>query len=301
MGLGRENGSDPLGNVGAGGLGGDHGAQRSNVRGPEGFWDRLMIHKVRPWPGKGDRMTIGQGDGFFRQVAGSLGIGRKAAEFKNVVALAEEALQRDPALLIDLVRLLGRGLQAHRLSLALKAHGDVDDLPGVSYEQVWFSEVEPITPEGESLFSLQGRRIRVDQKHVVRLGRDLVLPLAWKRERLLDSLRCIGPERLWGPWKQDPYNHRVELWLPMRVAWVCGGNHSITAGIARGEGEIETRSVYDFAEMYEHVECDGKSFKRKHDGKVLSRVKSVEWAAIFEIGRLLVEDRQGAAITESPL
>lgn len=82
----------------------------------------------------------------------------------------------------------------------------------------------------------------------------------------------------------------------MRVAWVYGGNHSITAGIVRGEGEIETPLVYDFSALYKHVKCDGRRFERKHDSKVLSRVKSVEWAGIFEIGRLLVEaDYNGLA------
>lgn len=258
-----------------------------------------MFSEVRRRPERGEGVAIRLGDEFVRQMALSFGIGRKAEEFENIMELAEEALRRDPALLIDLVRLLGRGLQARRLALAPKAWGDVTERPGIPYEQVWFSETEPITPDGTSLFSLQGR-MGVDETHVVRLGRDLVLPLAWKRERLLDSLAYIGPGRTFGPWKQDPYNHRVELWLPMRVAWVNGGNHSITAGIARGEGEIETDLVYDLAALYEHVWCDGRKFRRRHDGGVLSKVKSPEWAAIFEIGKLLVEARQDAATTGHP-
>lgn len=224
----------------------------------------------------------------------------KAVKFDNIVAFAEEALQRDPALLLDLVKLLGREFQAERSARVLKARGDLAESPRLPYDQVWFPSTEPITAQGESLFSLQ-TKMKVDESHTVHLDRDLVIPLAWNRERLLETLTNIGPGRLSGPWTQDPTNHQVELWLPTRVAWVRGGNHSIATGIIRGEGEIETRSVYDFTELYNHVECDGTKFKRKHDGETLAPVKNVEWAAIFEIGRLLVETRQDPATAEHPL
>lgn len=157
-----------------------------------------------------------------RQTARQLGIDHEAMEFENIVALAEDALKRDPALLVDLVRLLGRRLQAHRLSLALKAHEEVDELPGLPYERVWFSEVEPITPEGESLFSLQAR-MEVNERQVVHLGRDLVLPLAWRRDRLLNTLTYIGPGKRWG------HGSKISTIIWWSSGCLCGWRGSMEA------------------------------------------------------------------------
>lgn len=57
---------------------------------------------------------------------------------------------------------------------------------------------------------------------------------------------------------------------------------------------------YDFAEPYKHAGCDGKTFRRKHDGETLARVKSTECVTMFGIGRLLVEARQDIAATGPP-
>ena len=48
------------------------------------------------------------------------------------------------------------------------------------------------------------------------------------------------------------------------------------------------RAAYDLTPVYEHVECDGTSFLRRHDGQPLGPILSVPGAALFEIGRLMV-------------
>ena len=78
--------------------------------------------------------------------------------------------------------------------------------------------------------------------YVISLNRDLVLPWSWKKSRLITCIAMIGQGRRWGQWRQDYNNHHVELWLPMGIAWVYGGNHSISAGIIQGKGKIIPRS-----------------------------------------------------------
>jgi hypothetical protein len=73
------------------------------------------------------------------------------------------------------------------------------------------------------------------------------------------------------------------------VAWVFGGNHSVTAGILRAEGEMRTTIARDLGPLYNHVGCDGEAFFRLHDGSAVVPARDHEWAAIFEISRYLHE------------
>lgn len=114
------------------------------------------------------------------------------------------------------------------------------------------------------------------------------MPEPWSKERLINAVPRIGADREWGPFRQDP-NHLIELWLPIRVAWVFGGNHSIAAGVLRAVGGLRTTLVRDLDPLYDHVACDGDVFFRLHDGSTIAPVFDHEWAAIFEIGRYLRE------------
>ncbi|WP_319950300.1 DUF6710 family protein, partial [Klebsiella pneumoniae] len=85
----------------------------------------------------------------------------------------------------------------------------------------------------------------------------------------------------------DNSNHYVELWLPWRIGFVGGGNHSITAGILAGEGTLIPEHVYDMSWLFELVRTDGNHWFV--DDHKVEAVKSGRSAAVFEIGRLLVE------------
>ena len=76
----------------------------------------------------------------------------------------------------------------------------------------------------------------------------------------------------------------------MGIAWVYGGNHSISVGIIQGKGSIKPKAVYDISDVYNYVHCDGINYYRKEDGFIISSVKNAEIAAIFEIGRLMEEN-----------
>ncbi len=82
-----------------------------------------------------------------------------------------------------------------------------------------------------------------------------------------------------------------ELWLPIRIGWAHGGNHSITAGIVYGTGSVQPEACFDISPVYRHVHCDGLTYSRAHDRTVIAPVADIELAAIFEIGRLMTANR----------
>ena len=188
--------------------------------------------------------------------------------------------------LIDVVRLVGRQLQTQYLTNLLYQR-DESLLPNLFPEEVLFHPLALITKEGTNFQDVM-RELKTD--YVISLNRDIVLPWSWKKSRLITSISLIGQGRSWGQWRQDYINHHVELWLPMGIAWVYGGNHSITAGIIQGKGEIIPRYVYDISNVYDYVYCDGVNYYRKEDGSIISPVLNAEFAAIFEIGRIMAEN-----------
>lgn len=86
-------------------------------------------------------------------------------------------------------------------------------------------------------------------------------------------------------------NHCIELWLPLGIGWVHGGNHSLTVGIVEAKGKVKPEITYDVSAIYRHVICDGLEYRRKHDGSLISHVPDLDMAAVFEIGRLIHKHR----------
>ena len=205
--------------------------------------------------------------------------------FTAMLDLALSIEQVDPQGLVNLVRLLGRRVQAQCMSDAALTF-QTDDLPNIEPATVLFSEDTILTPTAERVGDLLQRR---DVERMVQLTQDIVLPWPWHRGRLASALARIGPGRAWGPWQYDPTNHYIEVWEPMGICWVAGGNHSIAAGIIQGTGSLPAEEVFDMRAVYPHLVCDGKHFTRRCDNKAVAKVRSIECAAIFEIGRLLLK------------
>lgn len=187
--------------------------------------------------------------------------------------------------LIDVIRLIGKQLQSIYLSNLLYVI-DESDLPSLYPKEVLFDPITRISLDGTTFTDVM-RELKTDR--VISLDRDLVLPWSWKKSRLVTCIALIGEGRRMGQWRQDHNNHYVDLWLPMGVAFVYGGNHSISAGIIQGKGEIIPRYVYDISDVYDYVYCDGFHYYRIEDGSIISKVINAEFAAIFEIGRMMRE------------
>lgn len=130
----------------------------------------------------------------------------------------------------------------------------------------------------------------------VLLGTDPVLPCPWNVNRFIDAMSFIGSGKVdqqradrddyGGRWRQDA-NHSVSLWLPWRIGFVSGGNHSIAAGILAGEGTIIADRVYDFSFIFDFVTCDGSAYHLAGPEHFSWPVTDVRRAAVFEIGRII--------------
>jgi hypothetical protein len=129
-------------------------------------------------------------------------------------------------------------------------------------------------------------RIDGSEEFKVRLTSDVVLPWPWNRVSMASGLANIGTGKPHGPWRQDS-NHYLEVWLPWRIAFVIGGNHSIAAGIIAGERELIPRYVYDMSKVFDIVSCDGKYYRFRQTGAAITKVADQRIAAVFEIGRLI--------------
>jgi hypothetical protein len=188
--------------------------------------------------------------------------------------------------LLDVVRLIGKTVQTKYLTNLLY-YDDESELPSLEPGQLFFDQTTMITIDGKRMYHLMKEEKNTKE---IRLYKDLILPWPWKRERLIHTISNIGAERTWGEWKQDFNNHFVELWLPIGITWVKGGNHSIATGILQGIGTIKPESTYNICEVYKHVYTDGSYYFRIRDNVVIAPVEDVEFAAIFEIGRLMIKN-----------
>ncbi|WP_051931356.1 DUF6710 family protein [Clostridium sp. KNHs214] len=197
--------------------------------------------------------------------------------------------------IFDYIRILGRGIQSDfiRYLLYYDCEGGAHGVPRLDWDSIAFDGTTNFIAENEELIRFYNLKKEVYCNKKINLSKDLILPWPWNRARLVNTITKIGKGRAWGNWKQDDNNHYIEVWLPMGIAWVNGGNHSIAVGIIQG-GELTPEYYYDISEMYKHIRCDGKNFIRTKTNwlikdEIIAPVTNVEFAAIFEIGRLLVE------------
>jgi hypothetical protein len=189
-----------------------------------------------------------------------------------------------PETLSLLIRALARVLQSQAIIEPL-LHMPRDN-GAHSIDQNWLFDTHfPLDKEGRSFYEI-ARRLPIRSTKKLRLGIDAVLPWPWSPERLANAMDGLRPGGPWGPWKAE-INHHIELWQPIGLGWVHGGNHSLAVGILTASGSVRAQSAYDITSIYKHVACDGVVFRRRHDRHIISVVTSVELAAIFEIGRLL--------------
>ena len=211
----------------------------------------------------------------------------RVARFRQVILAAREVAAINKFALPTLLRSVARPLQARRLNVALQHQHDA--CVSADFDDMLFPPHRPISADGRSLAELtRCRNEPTDRAYIrLRLNRDVILPWAWSRCRLVGTLSTIGEAKTGGAWRWD-VNHRVQLVLPLGLGFVLGGNHSIVAGIADGEGEVFAEPL-DICGAYEHVYYDGCAFKRLHDDVMLNAPRDEETGTLFEIGRLMHE------------
>lgn len=223
----------------------------------------------------------------------------KIKEFNNIMEFANKVLEEFNRIkqykhnsievkenpLIDVIRVLGKKLQTEYLTYLLLNKEEKRE-ESIDSRKIMVDEFKPINNNGLNLKQLM-KKVQNDKK--VYLNKDVILPWAWNRKRLIDCISGIGEGRDSDKWKQDN-NHTTELWLPIGVTWVSSGNHSISTGIIQGDGVITPTEIYDISPIYDYIYCDGSDYRYKHDNSIFQSVNNIEFAAIFEIGRLMIKN-----------
>lgn len=193
--------------------------------------------------------------------------------------------------IFNFIKLLGMKLQTAYITNLLydDDHGEEQKYPRITPELLFFEPAARLSFDGRSFFDLIYKEAKVAKSVEIDLKRDLVLPWPWDISRYVDSITSIGESRPWGNWKQDQSNHNIQVFLPVGISIVAGGNHSITSGIINGEGTIVVNEVYDLSEIYNYVYTDGIHYRRQEDDAIISEVVNVEFAVIFEVGKLMIK------------
>jgi hypothetical protein len=203
--------------------------------------------------------------------------------FEAVLDIAQQARQHDPETLVFLIRFLAEALQRRLFFQTL--YQECRQLGPVELHRRWLLDPStPLTADGKTLYDL---RIEITEPREIVLGEDVVFTQPWKRERLVKALSEIGVRKK-NKWQQS--KQQIELWEPIGVSWVRSGHHSISAGVIQREGTIRPYKVYNISPVYQHVRCDGECFYRVYDNAIIRYIDEIEFAAIFEIGRLLASE-----------
>lgn len=206
---------------------------------------------------------------------------RPKTAFSHSMKVAHSIAQQNPAALVDLIKVLLRPRQSSLL---------VDVIQKAQHKSCYKITREEFFCEGMAKDRFDDYELPklVNNDYKLYLNSDTLLPCPWERGRIARSLSMIGSGKEWGNWEQDPDNHFVSLWLPWRIGFVEGGNHSITAGIIAGEGTITPEQVTDFSHIFNEILCDGEFYRDAKTGQEIAKVISPDIAAVFEIGRLMI-------------
>lgn len=175
----------------------------------------------------------------------------------------------------DLIKAIIRPLQSDLL-LAVAEEG-TDSRPNMTPREFFF---DGIYQDYEEMI----KNTLNPNDHPLYLATDMLLPWPWSMPRYINNLSHIGTIKGF-PWQQDYSNHSVDLWLPWKIGFIHGGNHSITAGILAGEGTLIPEHVYDMSYLFYSIKTDGLFWYV--NGDKVEPVKSWRSAAVFEIGRLM--------------
>ena len=159
-----------------------------------------------------------------------------------------------------------------------------DRLPDLFYLDFFFP-LNKITQSSEFY-------LRDKPQFEIELARDIVLPTPWKKDRYVNALATIGTGKRMGKWEPDDTTHKISVVLPWRIGFVTGGNHSITEGILTGEGKVFANEAFDMSPLLQRVHCDGKTYRETMTNRILDEVSDPRRAAVFEIGRLIVNSLQ---------
>ncbi|WP_178860859.1 DUF6710 family protein [Thiomicrorhabdus cannonii] len=201
--------------------------------------------------------------------------------FSKMVHLGVELYQANPDALMPYINGLARKIQYNKFVEFCTADRDSEPETDVGF----FFGLNCCTHHGLSWFE----KMRSSSEVIVDLNEDVVISSPWRKERFVQTMAYIGNNE-GNPWEKDERNHSVTTLLPFRISWFNNGYHSGMTGILKREGKTKADQVFDASKIYNLVHTDGYHFYITETGNRISYVWNVEFAAIFELGRLLVNE-----------
>ncbi|BBP46294.1 hypothetical protein THMIRHAS_16670 [Thiosulfatimonas sediminis] len=203
-------------------------------------------------------------------------IDHKKKQFRNLVNLGLQIYKENPNALQAYINGLARKVQYQRF--VDYAMSDMHAAPHNRQED-FFGRFFNKNAEYELL-----ERLRSDPpEQMIDLSTDTVIAEPWHHGRFISCMETIGePEN---PWKEHKTNHLGFTFLPSKITWIGGGNHSITTGILKNTGTFQTTEVYDLSKIFDSIYSDGIFFWNKDAKERISQVIFLEFAAIYEIER----------------
>lgn len=185
--------------------------------------------------------------------------------------------------LLGLTQALARIIQAEILrGLLFDARSSTR--PPSSPDDLLWNSSKPVTADGRSMDDLLSREMGSAS---LSLAHSAVMPSPWERWRLASAFQNLGPTGKHGVWRQTDNTHAV-VWQPWPLAWISNGNHTAMAAIVTHGGVLEVSETLNARDLLQSVYSDGENWIRVADGKRFERVRSLEMAGIFEIGRRLI-------------
>lgn len=213
-------------------------------------------------------------------------------KFERILLVAQKLHDKNPRALPDFVNILLKPLQAE-LNLEL-AENKVVSSRGFNETLLFGDFIKGYVGDVNHSFA----EVFPPEDYCVRLGYHIILPLPWHLHGYVDNLCDLGESKTPKspmPWEQR-VGHYVSVWLPWGFVLVGTGNHSIFAGIASSEGVLTPKKVMDFAFLLKKINTDGVSWFDSETNEKIGCVTDHRFAAVFEIGRLMVKSECTAKI-----
>lgn len=204
--------------------------------------------------------------------------GKQKQDFERIVDIGKQIHSSNPDALFPYMRALLKKVQSDLFLRFLIA----DEHKAPETDTGLFFGLRACFYSGEKWLT----EARLDERHEVDLREDIVISSPWMRQRFVNAMSTIGRECPKGTWRKDK-NHYVTLLLPFRIAWFENGNHSSITGVLKQEGVAEADVVYDVTKLYNKIHTDGVFFYETSTGRRLSEVYYIEFAAAYELGRLI--------------
>lgn len=217
---------------------------------------------------------------------------KQESEFNRILYLAKSILngkyEQTPRI-NDLIYSLGKEQQFKRINDVIK--GRIHDNNDQHEERLFFKNYSYTTynfnqSDNKGSNNTISNYLKVQSERTLHPQKNLIFTFPWNSERLTNAFLKIG-ENVKNPWKHDRHNHTMTLIEPLNIGMMSCGNHSAAINIICNEAPIKVTHVLDLTPVYNDIYTDGLFFYFKVDNSIISEVTSVEFAAIFEIGRLI--------------